>query len=374
MKKIVLLSFIFFLLLSCNQENNNLVSVTGIIENGASKKIQLLSFGIDNAPIILDTATIDKNGKYQLKSLTNGEELYAIKVDSANEIWFVNDNKEININANFKEYKQYNIKGSIGSQKLHQFIVSYDSLLVIKKTALANIDTLIKNKATDSIINIAKAEEKITRSLIKDYALTSIHNTQSPALKYFYLFYTHKTKAIDENEVYKLISIACDQFPLNNQLIGLKNSLYQIVKSNPKLFLINEAAANFNYVDTSKTNINLATFKGKYLLIDFWESGNTNYRKQTAYEIETYKLYKDKKFEILGVSFDTLKTTWQKAIKQDSTFWTQVHDTLGLKGETAKKYFVTSLPYNVLINPKGKIIAVDIWKEELREKLKSLLQ
>jgi len=374
MKKTVFSLFIFFLILSCNQENNNIISVAGTIQNGALKKIQLLSFGNENAPIILDTTTIDKNGKYQLKSLANGEELYAIKVDGANEIWFVNDTKEININADYNAYKKYEVQGSISSQKLHQFIIIYDSLLTIKKNVLANIDTLIKNKATDSTINIAKAEEKITSSLIKDYALTSINKTQSPALKYFYLFYAHKTKAIDENEVYKLITIACNEFPLNNQLNGLKSQLYEVVKSNPKLFLINEAAANFKYVDTSNATISLATFKGKYLLIDFWESNCTNYRKQTAFEIETYKLYKDKKFEILGICFDTLKTTWQKSIKQDSLFWTQVRDTLGLKSEIAKKYFVASVPYNVLINPQGKIIATDIWKEELREKLKSLLQ
>lgn len=374
MKKTVFSLFIFFLILSCNQENNNIISVAGTIQNGALKKIQLLSFGNENAPIILDTTTIDKNGKYQLKSLANGEELYAIIVDGANEIWFVNDTKEININADYNAYKKYEVQGSISSQKLHQFIIIYDSLLTIKKNVLANIDTLIKNKATDSTINIAKAEEKITSSLIKDYALTSINKTQSPALKYFYLFYAHKTKAIDENEGYKLITIACNEFPLNNQLNGLKSQLYEVVKSNPKLFLINEAAANFKYVDTSNVNISLATFKGKYLLIDFWESNCTNYRKQTAFEIETYKLYKDKKFEILGICFDTLKTTWQKSIKQDSLFWTQVRDTIGLKSEIAKKYFVASVPYNVLINPQGKIIATDIWKEELREKLKSLLQ
>ena len=372
-----MLKFSFYILIisffaSCQQHDFKTISVKGNIKNSAKNRISLISFGATNNVIVLDTSTIDTKGNYTLKSLTNDEELYAIKIDSMPEIWFVNDTKEITINANIYEYKSYQTIGSIASQALHNFISKFDSLLIIQKNKQANIDTLYKQKEKDSIINIAKEENKSIKTLIKDYSTNTIANTNSPALKYFYLFYANKVSAIDANDIYKMVQSACKQFPKSNQLSGLKNSLSDIVKSNPKLFLINEAAPDFNYIDTGKNKVSLKTFTGKYLLLDFWQSNNSDYKNQTSYLSETYKKFKDKNFVILSVSLDSNKTVWQKAIKQDSLFWMQVQDTLGFKSDVVKKYYLSSLPYNVLINPTGKIIAIDIRGEELREKLKEL--
>lgn len=374
MKKYCFYILLIICLISCNQHDYKTITINGTIENGANKKIVLLSFGNSNSPIILDTSSTDKKGRFTLKSLTNDEELYAIKVDSTAEIWFVNDTKEITINANLKEYKGYTTKGSVASESLHQFLRKFDSLSTLKKNNQNNIDTLVKQKLKDSIINIAKDEKKLIDKQIKDYCNASIGSTKSPALKYFYLFYANKTAALNENEIFKLTAAACTQFPKNTQLQGLKNSLSAIVKSNPKLFLINESATDFNYKDTANKSITLKSFKNKYLLIDFWESGNKDYKQQTNYLVETYRLFKDKNFDILGISLDTLKMPWQKAIKQDSLVWTQVQDTLGFKSDVVKKYYLSSLPYNVLVNPTGKIVAIDIRGEVLREKLKELLK
>ena len=374
MKKISFYLLFLAFFISCNQYDYKTISVYGTIENAANKKIALLSFGNNNSPIILDTSYTDKKGKFTLKSLTNDEELYAIKVDTASEIWFVNDTKEITINANFKEYKNYKTKGSVASESLHLFIAKLDSLSILQKNNQNSIDTLVKKKLKDSILNVVKNEKKLIEKHIKDYCNSSIGSAKSPALKYFYLFYANKIGALNENEIFKLTTAACTQFPRNAQLQGLKNSLSAIVKANPKLFLINEPAMDFSYKDTANQAINLKTFKNKYLLIDFWESGNKEYRQQTNYLLETYKLFKDKNFNILGVSLDSFKISWQKAIKQDSLVWTQVRDTLGFKSDIVKKYYLSSLPYNVLINPSGKIVAIDIRGEALREKLKELLK
>jgi peroxiredoxin len=360
--------------MSCNQHDYKTITVTGTIENAANKKIELLSFGNTNASVILDTAYIDSKGKYSLKSLINGEELYAIKIDSEPEIWFVNDTKEITISANLKEYKSYTTKGSPASESLHQYLEKLDFLLTLQKNSQVNIDSLVEKRTKDSLVIIAKDEKKVIDKQIKDYCNTSIISTKSPALKYFYLYYANKTLAIDENEIFKLTSAACIQFPDNAQLQGLKNSMSAIVKANPKLFLLNESAMDFSYKDTANQTITLKSFKNKYLLIDFWESGNKLYRTQTSYLLETYNTFKEKNFDILGISLDTLKAPWQKAIKQDSLVWKQVRDTLGFKSNVVKKYYLSSLPYNILINPAGKIIAIDLRGEALRGKLTELLK
>jgi peroxiredoxin len=373
MNKLIFYILIISFLTSCQQYDYKTILVKGNIKNATTNKIYLISFGATSSPIILDSSTINNKGNYNLKTLTNGDELYAVKVGDAQEIWFVNDVEEITINANVKDYKSYQTVGSVASQALHSFISKFDSLIIVQKNIDTNIDTLTQQKGKDSLVNIAKTEKKSIKTRIKDYCTSCIVNTNNPALKYFYLFYSKNTNAIEANDVYRMIQSAYKQFPKHNQLLGLKNSMSDVVKSNPKLFLINEPAIDFNYIDSSKNKISLKTFAGKYLLLEFWESSNKEYRQQTASLIEVYKEFKDKKFEILSVSLDSSKTVWQKAIKQDSLYWSQVQDTLGYKSGVVKKYYLTSLPYNILINPTGKIIAIDIRGDALKEKLKELL-
>ena len=89
---------------------------------------------------------------------------------------------------------------------------------------------------------------------------------------------------------------------------------------------------------------------------------------------ELYNQYKEKSFEVLNVSLDSNKQAWQRRIKQDSTGWKNVIDTARFNSTIAKKYYITSLPNSILINPTGKIIAIDLSEEELKEKLKELLK
>ncbi|MFY7964147.1 MAG: peroxiredoxin family protein [Chitinophagaceae bacterium] len=369
MKRFVFYILIISFCVGCNQQNSNTLVVNGTIKNSHKNKITLISFGGTNSPIVLDTATLDSKGNYSLKSLTNDEELYAIKVDSMQEIWFVNDTKKITINADLKEYKSYKTVGSSASQALHQFLNIFDSLIKEQKSLNFKIDTLTNQKAKDSLINIAKDEKKEFENNIKNYAKRSVANTNSPALKCFFLHYIHNTKTLDEIEVYKMLNAAQKQFPKHQQLLYLYNSLDAIVKANPKLFLINETAFDFSLQDTSTNKITLKSFTGKTLLLNFYEANNTN-----KVFVELYNQYKSKGLEILNISLDSNKQAWLKNIKKDSIGWKNTIDTARFNSAIAKKYYVTSLPYNVLINPIGKIIAIDLNDEKLKEKVRALLQ
>lgn len=363
--------YILFCLIftSCQQQNINTITVTGTIKNSNKNKITLISFGATNVAIVLDTATLDSKGTFSLKSLTNEEELYAIKVDSMQEIWFVNDTREITINIDLKEYKSYQTIGSTASQALHSFISKFDSLIKIQQKINATIDTLNKQKASDSLLNITKDEKKLLKSNIKNYCTAAVANTNSPALKYFYLYYIHQTNSLEETEVYRMITAAQKQFPKHQQLAYLYSSLSAVVKANPKLFLINEAAFDFSLIDTATSKITLKTFAGKYLLMNFYDGTKRN---EPLFEV--YEQYKTKNFDVLNVSLDSNKQVWQKVIKKDSTGWKNVIDTARFNSAIAKKYYITSLPYNILINPTGKIIAIDLSEDELKEKMKELLK
>jgi len=120
--------------------------------------------------------------------------------------------------------------------------------------------------------------------------------------------------------------------------------------------------------------VNTKKFRGSILLIDFWASWCSPCRAQNPEFLKLYNKYKDKGFEMLGVSTDKQKKRWLAAVKKDGLTWQNVIDTGGYKSKILAKYNVlTSIPHNFLIDRKGKILAKDLSVEELRKLLKKIL-
>ncbi len=119
--------------------------------------------------------------------------------------------------------------------------------------------------------------------------------------------------------------------------------------------------------------ISLSSFKGKYVLIDFWASWCGPCRATNPELKKIYSEFKDKNFDILGVSLDFNKDNWIKAINQDGLPWFHVSDLKYWKNTAAVNYGIVSVPQNVLIDPSGKIIDRNLAGEKLRSRLQQLL-
>jgi len=131
------------------------------------------------------------------------------------------------------------------------------------------------------------------------------------------------------------------------------------------------------FVDIKQSNVNgkmtkLSQIHKKYTLIEFWASWCGPCRSFNPELVEQYKLYKDKGFEIFGVSLDTDKEKWRKAIEKDGLNWENVSDLKGNNNQAAVTYGVRDIPDNFLIDDNGIIIARFIRGQELDEKLKEL--
>jgi thiol-disulfide isomerase/thioredoxin len=126
--------------------------------------------------------------------------------------------------------------------------------------------------------------------------------------------------------------------------------------------------------DTRDTMIKLSALQGKVVLIDFWASWCGPCRAANPYIGKLYNKYKDKGFEVFGVSLDTKKAEWQKAIRQDKMKYTQVIDKTGWNSKVAERYFVDFLPTNFLLDRQGKIVAINIEGKELFDKVKSMVE
>lgn len=115
----------------------------------------------------------------------------------------------------------------------------------------------------------------------------------------------------------------------------------------------------------------LSALKGKWVLVDFWASWCGPCRREGIHVKELYEKYHAAGFEVFGVSIDKNADAWKKAIREDATPWIQVCDG---DGKVAKDYGVTVIPHLFLLNPEGKIEAINIRGEELTRKLEAVFQ
>ncbi len=138
---------------------------------------------------------------------------------------------------------------------------------------------------------------------------------------------------------------------------------------------IGATAPVFTLNDADDKPVSLTALRGKYVLLDFWASWCAPCRKENPNVVAAYHLYKAKNFTVLGVSLDRpgKKNDWIAAIKNDKLEWTQVTDLKFWDNEAAQLYGVRAIPQNFLIDPNGKIIAVNLHGDELMRKLASLL-
>ena len=134
-------------------------------------------------------------------------------------------------------------------------------------------------------------------------------------------------------------------------------------------------AMNFTQKDTLGKPVSLSSFRGKYLLIDFWASWCGPCRKENPNIVRVFNQYRDKNFTILGVSLDRpgARDKWLAAIHKDNLTWTHVSDLKYWDNQVAKLYGVTAIPQNLLIDPQGKIIAKNLRGPDLEERLGQLI-
>lgn len=140
-----------------------------------------------------------------------------------------------------------------------------------------------------------------------------------------------------------------------------------------RAFSIGGVAPDFTQNTVEGEPMSLSDLRGKVVLVDFWASWCGPCRKENPNVVRLYNRYKDRGFDVLGVSLDRTKDRWVNAIKSDKLPWHHVSDLKGWQNAVAKDYNVRSIPYTLLLDAEGRIVARGLRGKALEDKVAELL-
>ena len=375
MKKVIVVIAGILFLSSCKMhKDTGKFTITGEIKNAPDQKVYLeeLYFS-DKDPQVLDTVDL-KGGKFTASTFAPEEGIYRLRLENSkgNGFIFINDISDINFSSDYTNPTLQNTSfDTYANSLLKNFFITLDTQRNMVADADDQLNKLKTDKATDSLVNIATKNYAEKNDAYKNYIIHFIDTVSDPIMAVFALGYTSK---MDPNQLAKPVAGLLARFPKNATIASTVTQYNQMVSQFNATPHVGGMAPDINLPDTSGKLFSLKSLLGKYVLVDFWASWCGPCRGENPNVVKAYNQYKDKNFTVLGVSLDNDKQAWIDAINEDKLTWNHISDLQSWNSSVVNLYGFNAIPYNVLLDPQGKIIASDLRGDDLENKLAEVLK
>jgi peroxiredoxin len=341
------------------------------VKNTANPGITLqeIPYGGDMNPVIIDSASLSGNaGTVVLEGKAKEETIFQVMVENGPMLLLINDEEDIAVEIDLaKKDNYYTVSGSPASEQLREFISNYSEKSFVINRAFAEIDSLKQFGGSDSLLIISTEKKNKAVKQLNSYLQQFINKSTHPALSLFALGWS--SRSFPKEDFESTLNAEVQKFPEHETLKKLKTTydmqqaqLNSQQEKQPQIAttLVGKPAPELALPTPEGNIVSVSSFKGKYLLIDFWASWCGPCRNENPNVVKAFNQFKDKNFTILGVSLDEKKEPWLKAIKDDELAWTHISDLKFWDSQAVSVYGFDGIPYNVLVDPQGIIIAENL--------------
>lgn len=362
MKKVVLFLILVISLSACSSRKGNEFVISGKIDGKFEGNVYLQK-NTDGKFQILDTAKVE-NGKFKFQGIIESPDIYYIGIDESRFVSFFNEPSDIKITFNIDSLSKPEVKGSTSDSEFRKYLKSMDEYQSGQISFYTQYNEAARQGDSVKMKELDMKMEDLDKTHKENLLSFAKENPSSFVSPYIAMRHSYELELSELKEIMAGLDSKVKESPFSKRLAERITTLENVE--------VGKVAPDFTMNDPDGNPVTLSSLRGKVLLVDFWASWCGPCRRENPNVVKAYNQFKDKGFDILGVSLDKDKASWKSAIEEDKLTWTHVSDLQYWNNAVSNLYGVMAIPSNVLIDKDGVIIGRNLTGEELTKKLEEI--